>query len=207
MISLLLWLSSALAARHEISADSGGTVITDGPATSVLDFGSHTAQPGLRVGVAVMRDRQRFGLVVGGSWNRATQRGAGAFYYDEVEAYSSEIDLRTIVDRWGINLKADYDIVGVVFPYVRTEARLAHAATRTSAGDSGFTTSQRGLTGGGMFTGGFEFMVPDERLHIPVTVAVYVEGGYEAVADLKLGDLGTINLSGAVVRGGLGLRF
>jgi hypothetical protein len=206
MISLLLWLSAALAARHEISADTGGTVITDGPATSVLDFGSHTAQPGLRVGVAVMRDRQRFGLVVGGSWNRASQYGDGAAYYDE-EGYSDGIDLRTIVDRWGVNLKADYDLVGVVFPYVRTEARLAHAATRTSAADGGLTTSQRGLTGGGMFTGGFEFMVPDERLHIPVTVAVYVEGGYEAVADLKLGDLGTINLSGAVVRGGLGLRF
>ena len=62
-------------------------------------------------------------------------------------------------------------------------------------------------TGGGMGTVGFELMVPDEKLHIPVTVAVYMEAGYEGVGDVKLGDLGSVNLSGAVVRGGLGLRW
>jgi hypothetical protein len=50
-------------------------------------------------------------------------------------------------------------------------------------------------------------MVPDEKLNLPATVAVYLELGYLAESNIQLGDMGPINLSGAVVRSGVGLRF
>lgn len=203
MITALLLLSSALAARHEISADTGGTATPDGAAQAWFDQGMHTPQPGLRAGYAVLRDRQRFGVVVGASWNRANQ-----YAYSGYDDENSSIRDRLIVDRFGVNAKADYDVGGIFFPYLRAEARLLTAGARlTSNTEGGVEQRFHGITGGGMGTAGFELMVPDEKLHIPVTVGVYMEAGYEATANVKLGDLGSINLSGAVVRGGIGLRW
>lgn len=204
MITALLLLSSALAARHEISADTGATATTDGVAWEWFNQGMNAPQPGLRAGYAVLRDRQHFGVVVGGSWNRSSQGTYGAYSEED----GMLIRDRLVVDRFGVNAKADYDVGGVFFPYLRAEARLLTAAARLDSEVSGGVYQTfHGVTGGGMGTAGFELMVPDEKLHMPVTVAVYMEAGYEGTANVKLGDLGSINLSGAVVRGGIGLRW
>jgi hypothetical protein len=114
-------------------------------------------------------------------------------------------------DTIGVGLKADYDALGVLFPYLRADAELVVLTHRLdddrSTGRNVNQISSTGFAPAGRFTVGLEAMLPDRRLGWPVTVAVYVEGGYEIAANTSLGDLGAVNTSGGILAAGVGLRF
>jgi hypothetical protein len=197
-LAALLAPTVAHAARHELSFEFGPSVPDDDDADAWFDV-SRTDALGVRAGGAALRDKKGFGLVVSGSWTRERNR-----------TFTADVESRLIVDRFGAGLKADYDVAGIFFPYVRADLKLASAAARLAPSWDAIQVDPiqlHGLGVGGQFTGGFELMVPDEKLHLPVTVAIYLELGYLAESDIQLGDMGPINLSSAVVRSGVGLRF
>jgi hypothetical protein len=211
MFSLLLLISSAFAARHELTFEVGTTVVEDNPAQNLYGAGG-TPQFGLRVGGAVLRHPSRFGLVVGGAWGRTTTQGGVIPYtadWTVEQSEYTEINTRLVIDRFGLGLRADYDVRGAFFPLVRAEARLAVvSSTLTSPydySDDALAIRQAGVAPGGRFTAGFEVMVPDQ--HLPVTVGFSLEAGYEVNGRAKLGEMGFINPSGPVVTAGVGLRL
>jgi hypothetical protein len=197
-VAALLAPTAAHAARHELSFEFGPSIRNDGDADAWFDTFRADAL-GLRAGGAVLRDRHGFGLVVSGVWSR-----------ERDQRTTLDTTNGLVVDRFGAGLKADYDVAGIFFPYVRADAKLASAAARLT---SDLDTTEldpirmHGLGVGGQFTTGFELMVPDETLNLPATVGFYLEVGYLAESNIRLGEMGPINLSGAVVRSGVGLRF
>ncbi|HMV65652.1 MAG TPA: hypothetical protein PKA64_02285 [Myxococcota bacterium] len=204
MWAWLFLLAPALAARHELTFEAGTTVISD-PAASTWFGAGGEPQLGLRIGGAVLQHPTGFGLVVGGAWGRQAQAGYVTPSYSTLDGEYLQSDIRTrlLVDRFGLGLRADYDVRGVFFPLVRAEARLALVSWRLDESELGLRGA--GVAPGGRFTGGFEVMIPDRAL--PVTVGFTLEAGYEIDAPAKLGQLGTIDPSGPVVTAGGGLRL
>lgn len=202
LLSLLLIAGPAHAARNEVSFEANNVVLTDDLPREIYGVSALPA-PGLRVGVAALKDQQGFGLVVGAAWHRS-QRGT------QISGERS-FDTFLTLDTVGVGLKADYDLLGVVFPYLRADAELlvtTHLTHDTAVTDEALAVNKRtGFAPAGRFTAGFEFMLPDRRWGWPVTAAVYVEGGYEVAGSTRLGDLGSLNFGGGLIAAGLGLRF
>lgn len=193
MIAASLLLASALAGRHELSYEFGvmaGDVDTAGQIGATRGHGF-----GLRGGVSALRHPSGLGLVALASWER--QPGGSAW----ADAWSA----RSTVDRWGVGLKVDAEVRGFFFPYARAEARLVHVAT--TLGGTTEDAHVGGVGAGGLFTGGLEFMLPDEHFGWPVTAALYLEGGYAPEGRVRMGDLGSVQLGGPTFRVGMGLRF
>jgi hypothetical protein len=192
MIPMLFALATtAVAGRHELSYEYGYTG-GEAPMASLVGLERPHAF-GLRAGVSALRLDNGLGLVVLASWDRTPSP----------RSYGVEL-FRGTLDRWGVGAKLDGELFGFLFPYGRVEARLVHGATRVR-NTEGSDGRYLGVAPAGLFTGGIELMIPDQRL--PVTAALYIEGGYEVHGDLRLAELGSINLGGPVLRSGIGLRF
>ena len=210
ILAVLCWSSPAWAARHEISLEFSNTGHTD---DKIRQLVGRRALPaiGLRGGGAVLRDVGRFGLVIDGGWVRSVRSGS----FGLEDATGSEIryaGAALVTDLFTVGAKADLDVGNIFYPYLHAQAGLSSAAIKLDddiRSDRNVNQLKEGaIAGAGLFSVGFELMLPDERLGWPVTAAWYLEGGYHLQSAHRFTDLaGSINLSGAMFRTGLGLRF
>lgn len=204
---------SAQAARHEVSFEFSDVSSLDG---TYNDLGVwRIPRFGLRAGYAALDHHTGFGLTALASYHHG-RRGGGVYVENDSQdfAYNGQ-DTRyaLTVDAWGVGAKADYDVRGFFFPYVRVDAevqlttfRVADQVYGTDDADPNRIKTS-GVAPAGAFVGGFEFMLPDRTWGWPVTAGLYVEMGYEVTGQTRLGELGSVNASGVLVRSGLGLRF
>jgi hypothetical protein len=217
LLGLLLAAGPAHAARNELSFEWMGTFPADRGFDGLYDAPRLDGY-GVRGGYAVVRDKHRMGLVIDAGWNRA-RRGARAYGYDldydESVGPAYPVDqlvARYTADTFLIGLKADVDVGNVWYPYLHAQAGLIAAGAQLDSDPSsdrdGNQLRDRALTGAGVFTAGFELMIPDRRLGWPVTAAIFAEAGYQLAGDLRFETFGgPLNPSGAVVRAGIGLRL
>lgn len=200
MLCLLALPLTASAARHEVSFDHELHLPTYGPDGRVFTNGP-ISRFGIRLGYAVLRDQRRLGLVTQLGWRRGVQGGIDNSFR------------RTFAtDVIGLGVKGDIDVGNIFYPYVAARAELVVGTAKldgdTFADDNPTQFVQRGVGAGGQFALGFELMLPDQKLGWPVTAAIYVEGGYEVLSNMKLGELGTLDLrGGGSISSGIGLRF
>jgi hypothetical protein len=213
VLGTLCAFAPAHAARNEVSFEASNTIVVDDVLQDFYNVDGLPA-PGLRVGVAVLKDRQHFGLVVSSAWHRAqrnTRFDNDDYDYDDQEGPTRAFDTYLTVDTFALGLKADYDIIGIVYPYLRADAELQLLTHRLDDdpddADNPNQLVTTGLAPAGRFTVGLEVMLPDKKFGWPVTAAVYVEGGYEVAGRAKLADIGSVSLGGGIVTAGLGLRF
>lgn len=200
---VLLTATDALAARHEVSGEFVANIHEDA-ATEVLTDAPVLPGGGLRGGGAVLVDRKGFGVVVDGGWTHA-QRGAfregGSYRWAD----------RLSVDTVFAGAKVDFDVRNVFYPYVHARAGVAIGQLQLDddrdRDDNPNQLRTRGVAPSGTFGLGFELMLPDEAKGWPVTPAFFLEAGYMVSGPMRLGDVGSIDLSGVVVRSGVGLRF
>jgi hypothetical protein len=205
----------AFAARHEVSFEYVGDFHDDDGVDAVSGAWVSNAV-GLRGGGAIFQDRRHFGLVLDGGWTRSFQAAsADGAYYDEltdlnvtVPGYTSALDIETLT----VGLKGDYEVRNIFYPYVHAQLGVAIGSLSldddSSRSDNVNELTSVGAAPVGLFGLGAEIMLPDLAKGWKVTGAVFFEGGYEAAANMRLGDAGgPINLSGGVFRMGVGLRF
>ncbi|MCB9666379.1 MAG: hypothetical protein H6732_19870 [Alphaproteobacteria bacterium] len=210
LLAGLLAAAPAHAARHELSYEFLGAFTSDLTLGEVFD----TRLPafGLKAGGAVLRNgprTRRFGLVIDGGWSRAS-RGSRVDLYSEVFDRNTPFGATLVVDTITLGAKADVSVADLFFPYIHVQAALLHGRVLTDSDpddhDDPFVDD--GLAPAGLFTFGFELGPPDTHLGWPVTFAFYLEAGVQIAGGMTVGALGgPVDLSGAVLRSGVGLRF
>ena len=208
-LSTLAFATPAQAARHEVSFEFHDVQHDD---DSLWDLYRSEGVPsfGLRGGGAVLQDKERFGLVVTGGWVRGRR---GASVWPSNEGGEREFANVFLVDTFTVGAKADYDVANLFYPYVHVQAGLLRAdiAVDGDPGDSDNAQTQlsgAGVAPAGLFSLGFELMLPDRTFGWPVTAAVFFEAGWQETGKLSFGELGgETQLDGALLRTGIGLRF
>lgn len=204
----LLVAAPAHAARHELSFEFLGTFARDARLGQVFD----TSLPGFgfKAGGAVIRNgprSHRFGLVIDGGWTRA---GRSAQVDTGGEGQTGSFGAALVVDTITVGAKADVSVADLFFPYVHVQAALLHGRIATDAdpSDRDAPYVDDGVAPAGIFTAGFEMGPPDTHLGWPVTFAFFFEAGVQVAGGMTVGTLGgPVDLSGAIVRSGVGLRF
>lgn len=206
----LAFAPAAQAARHEVSGEYQLGNLPSGPLSDAV--GEYTTHGGgIRLGYAVFPNRNRFGLVVRAGWSLARAEGFGGFYFEEDDGTMGDLRSRLAVNQANVGLKADIEVAGFFYPYVAgdiglTVASLWQKSDNAPAAEDGLRETAVAPQGDLLL--GTEWMVPDRRLGIPVTVAFHVEGGYAWTGALRMPESGGRQvLSGAVLRAGVGLRF
>lgn len=209
---LLLGAGEAQAARHELTIQYEGAAHGDDALDRTIDAEGFDGF-GLTAGYAVLRGKdaaelyrnKRFGLVVGLGWARAERS-------TWTSTERSGWDTRFVTDEVRLGAKVDVDIANVVYPFLRVEAGLL-VGTSTLTADGSWDEGRApirgvGLAPEGVFTAGFEILVPDRKLGWPVTMAWTFEAGGRVAGPLALGEMGgAFDLSGGVFRAGMGLRY
>lgn len=200
----------AEAARNEVSGEYQLGNLPGGPLSdAVREYTTNGG--GIRLGYAVFPNRNRFGLVVRAGWSMARHEGWWATdEYDGDEGLGG-LEGRTTIQQANVGLKGDIEVAGFFYPYVAGDVGLAVASLwqrseNAPSNDPGLR--ETAVAPAGDLLLGTEWMVPDRRLGIPVTVAFHVEGGYLWTGRLAFPVSGGRQvLSGAVLRAGVGLRF
>lgn len=217
-LSLLAALAAptAQAARHEVSVEFDNRFLLENDVNRTIG-GSSLQNVGVRGGYAVLQDQKRFGLVVGAAWQRSRRGGTRSWYDEEAaiqdsDARGAAFQVALITDTFLVGAKADYDVKGIFFPYVRVETGLVRASYKLDddprRDDNVNQYSEQGLGGTGIGTLGFELMLPDRRWGWPVTAAWYLEGGGQVASVLRHPEFGAeTNVNAGLIRTGIGLRF
>lgn len=205
----LLAATPAWAARHEVSVEFHGNLHDSGD--GLLHADGELAAGGIRGGYAVLKDRRRLGLVIGAGWNRGTVGSTFDLSGGTTGDRGSVLSVLT-VDAITVGLKGDVDVANVFYPYVQLQAAVLVGTSFVDDDPSRDGNANElwasGAAGAGILTLGTEFMLPDRKLGWPVVPAFYFEGGYQFASVLDLPDHGTsVDLSGAIFRAGVGLRF
>lgn len=209
---------TAHAARHELSFEFQGVLHgAQDTWTTFRDEG--TGSFGLRGGYAVLRNKtppelarySRFGLVIDVGWTHGRHSTTINTSADD-QGGLADMAFALTLDDLTLGAKADVDIANVVYPYLRADVGLLVGTARLDGNDSlddnETLLKGSGLAPTGTFTGGFEILIPDRKLHWPVTAAFHVEAGYRVAGRMTLSTFGgEYRLSGAVFRGGFGLRM
>lgn len=205
----------AHAGRHEVSGEFGVHNLPSGGATSGLSSDALLGG-GIRGGYAVFRNSPLFGLVVRGGWHMGRREGTAFVPSPPMQQQSQDGEVRGIDGRLEIHqiqvgLKADVEVGGFFFPYVAVDAGMVVAGLRqqAEAAPAGEDPYRDGaLAPSGSFLLGTDWMIPDRKLGLPVTVAFHVEGGYFVSGPLRFQETGAEQrFAGAVLRAGVGLRF
>lgn len=213
----LLLATPAHAARHEVSFLFQGSFHQDGDnrLRSWFDAGSSPSM-GLMGGYAVLQDRSRMGLVIDLGWtHHGAQAGSADVGYDQwgvlPSTNAANLDRSLDLEQFTVGAKADVDVGNVWYPYLHVQAGvLAGFATLSDPDgpDGSGVVQGSGAAPVGIFSAGFELMLPDRKLGWPLTAAIFFEGGYRVAGPLSLGALGgSMDASGPVVRAGFGLRM
>ncbi len=204
-------IPTAYAARHELTLQYEGASADSASVIQVSDASGFDGF-GLSLGYAVLRGKdaaalyrtKRFGLVVGLAWGHASRTREA---FTTAGAWSGRFSVNDI----RVGAKADVDVGNVFYPFVRVEAGVVIGTNALSLSDT--SSSRAPVTGvgaapEGVFTAGFEIMMPDRKLNWPVTFSWTFEFGGRVVGPMALGDMGgAIDLSGGVFRAGMGLRY
>jgi len=197
-------LGAAHAARHEASFEAGIQGAPQGDAWEVASSSAYVSL-GARLGYAILKRDTGLGLSVS---LRYTHQGGGAQgqpYLYGAEPWRERLDAHDIA----AGARVDWGIKGFFFPYARVEGVAQVLQYRLDTGrettEGSSIDSTLGMAGGASFMGGVEFIIPIRTS--PVTVGFTMEGGYDLLSNGKLGSLGSVNLSGAAFRGGVGLRW
>lgn len=203
----------AFAARHEISFEYVGDIHGDEGVEQVVRSPVFHGL-GLRGGGAVIQDRRHFGLVVDGGWTHARDatRISGSYADADYELSNPYYTAALAVDTVVVGLKGDYEVRNLFYPYVHAQVGVAIGSLSldddSSRDDNLNEFTRVGAAPVGLFGVGFELMIPDLPHNWPVTAGFFLEGGYEVAGNMRVGDAGgPINLSGGLLRTGLGLRF
>lgn len=222
MRGLVLWgvawatlmTSEAHAGRHEISGELAVNNLPSGSVGTALGR-SDLVGGGVRAGYAVLRNHPRFGLVIRGGWSMARASGVQPLpsplssSHRGIRLYDLASEVTT--HHAQVGLKADVEVGGFFYPYVAIDAGLVAAGLQQSmsGGPRGEDPHRDGaIAPSGTFLLGTDWMIPDRKLGLPVTVAFHVEGGYFISGNLRFQEVGAEQaLRGAVLRAGMGLRF
>lgn len=191
---------TASAARHEVSVH-GGLATLDAPQTDeVIDRGPSVGW-GVRAGGAIVQRRRGLGVVVLAGYDRLvrTKRWDGA-----TQRFSADWDQHRLTALG----RVDLDVRGFFFPYAVAGPEIDIVRLDVAPTTDEGTASRRIGVAAGLQTGaGLEFLVPDERRLLPVTVGFTVEVGYHATSAAKFGDWGGLGTTGGYLQVGTGLRF
>lgn len=190
----------AFAARHEVSVH-GGLATLDAPQTqSTVDRGPDVGW-GVRGGGALLRERRGLGVVVLGGYDRLVRT-------KRWDAGTQRFDADWDQHRLSALGRVDLDVKGFFFPYAVLGPQLDVVVLNLAPTDDASAGAKRiGVTAGMQTGAGLEFIVPDERRALPVTVGFTFEVGYHATAAAKFGDWGALGTAGGYVQVGTGLRF
>jgi len=208
--AVLAFAPAAEAARHEVSGEYQLGNLPSGPLSDATREYT-TNGGGIRLGYAVFPNRNRFGLVVRAGWGMARAESYGGDYDDFEGIGLGELQSRVTLHQAQVGLKGDIEVAGFFYPYVAGDIGLVVASLwqkSENAPPAEDGLRETAVAPQGDLLLGTEWMVPDRRLGIPVTVAFHVEGGYSWTGRLSFPESGGRQvLSGAVLRAGVGLRF
>jgi opacity protein-like surface antigen len=190
----------AWAARHEISVH-GGLATLDAPATDAAVDRGPSVGWGVRAGPAVLRERRGVGFVVLAGYDRLvrSKRWDGTR-----QRFAADWDQH----RLSALGRVDLDVAGFFFPYAVAGPQIDVVrldVTPTAAPSD--AVRRVGVAAGWQAGAGLEFLVPDERKALPVTVGFTVEVGYHATSAARFGDWGALGTAGGYLQVGTGLRF
>lgn len=196
---LLLLLSPAHAADHEINVEAGW-LGADDDAWAVFSESGLYGTGGLRIGYAF---HPRIAAIAG--WQRG-RAGAEVYVpgFEEAPLFSG-----FAADQFTLGVKADVKVFEWLHPYATVQGDLLRAVARfdddLSEDDNPGQIKAAGVTGGALFTAGLDF--PIEIRQSGLAIAPYAELGYGLLAPVTLGDFGDVHLGGFTGRTGVGLRF
>ena len=195
---------------HGVEGEAGLGPLSGSPAIASSDAGLLSF--GIRGRGTVMR-KGGFHLAVGGGWThtgRRTNLFAGSV--GDIDSESpTRMSTRFTLDTFNVGLRVAYTFKERLTPYVDLEGMVARGGMRVASGRVSQTDVQhqreQAVSGGADLLAGFEAILAPTSFNSPIYPAMYAAVGGRVAAPMTFGDLGTVGLSGLLVRVGMGLRF
>jgi hypothetical protein len=209
-MTLLLICSFANAADIEVSAEVTRIDVVQGN-WDVFDWDQTKLATGIRAewhkstNLAFAASYAQF--VTGGhntTWDTWDYEGVGSDSPGATEGFDAAFRGHLV----GVGVRGGVDLWAWLNPYVMAEARGLHAAVRldddTSKDDNINQITMRGTTVGAAVAAGLDIRMPTQW---GWSVSHHLEVGYEIMAPLNFGTMGSLSVRGLHVRAGLGVRF